>query len=86
MRRTKEQYINEVVDIIIKYGNILRTEITNMGFKTPIINNEKVDMITLTGVETETNTIRGFVGWSDITKEQAFELFNIADQYRRNNF
>jgi len=85
MRRTKEQYINETTDIINKYGNILRTEITDMGFKTPIINNEKVDMITLTGVETETNTIRGFVGWSDINQEQAFELFHIADQYRRNN-
>jgi len=85
MRRTKEQYIKEVIDIITKYGNILRPEITDMGFKTPVINNEKVDMLTLTGIETETNTIRGFVGWGDITQRQAFELFNIADQYRRNN-
>jgi hypothetical protein len=86
MRRTKEQYINEIIDIIIKYGNILKNEITDMGFKTPIINDEKVDVITLTGVETETNTIRGFIGWSDINQEQAFELFHIADQHRRNNF
>jgi len=80
MRRTKEEYIKETISILKKYEEIYDVEIEEMGFDIPVINDKKVTALTPDYIELN---VLDSVKWDEITRLQAFILFNICDAYRR---